>query len=101
MEFISWKCQIPVPPQTVSSSNDFPLFVSILYACHKWGNVKLGRWALEQLAQLDEKYVTLFCMETTDTAVCTQTKVDEVKAWTSEDGRLENVRNWIDANIIF
>ena len=39
----------------VSSSDNLPLLLTILGACHKWINVKLGRWAFEQAIDLDEK----------------------------------------------
>ena len=35
------------------SHNNLPLFLAILGACRKWGNVDLGRWAFEQCLQLD------------------------------------------------
>jgi pentatricopeptide repeat protein len=36
-------------------SGHLPLFLSLLGACGKWGNVTLGRWAFEQAVRLDTK----------------------------------------------
>ena len=39
----------------VPHSGHLPLLRSILAACRKWRNVKLGKWAFEQVLQSDEK----------------------------------------------
>ena len=48
----------------VPHSSHLPLLQSILSSCNKWRNVKLGRWAFEQLVRLDEKCAAAYvCME--------------------------------------
>jgi pentatricopeptide repeat protein len=53
------------------SDDDLPLFLTLLGACKKWRNVKLGKWAFEQSMQLDETCAAAYvCMESiyTDSA---------------------------------
>jgi pentatricopeptide repeat protein len=41
-----------------------PLFLATLSACHKWMNVELGRWAFQQLIELDANCSAAYvCMQ--------------------------------------
>mgnify|MGYP000249897984 CR=1 FL=1 len=63
-------------------SDHLPLFLSVLGACRKWLNVKLGRWAFEQSIKLDEKCVVAYvCMENIYAAAGMQEKAREIEAW--------------------
>ena len=49
--------------EKTSTSDNLPLFLTILGACHKWVNMKLGRWAFQQSVMLDENCTSAYvCM---------------------------------------
>jgi pentatricopeptide repeat protein len=64
----------------VSHSGHLPLFLTVLGACRKWRNVRLGRWAFEQYLKLDGQCASAFvCMENIYASVGMQTEADEMK----------------------
>ena len=63
----------------VSYSGYLPLFLSVLGACGKWRNLKLGRWAFEQALQLDAKCgVAYVGMENIYVAAAMHTEADGI-----------------------
>ena len=45
-----------------TSVDNISIWVPLLSACHKWGNVELGRLAFEHIVQLDEKHCSAYVL---------------------------------------
>ena len=75
----------------VSNSRYLPLFLTVLGACRKWRNVRLGRWAFEQAIGLDERCSAAYvCMKNIYARAGMQMEADEV-----ESQRVENKASMI------
>ena len=48
--------------KTMESFNSHPVWVALLAACKKWGNVKLGRLAFDQTVQLDNTCAAVYVL---------------------------------------
>ena len=72
--------------------DDLPLLLTLMGACRKWRNVKLGNWAFEQLVRLDETCSAAYvCMENIYASAGMQVEAHEIeflraknKAWNTE-----------------
>ena len=74
----------------VSNSRYLPLFLTVLGACRKWRNVKLGRWAFEQAIGLDERCSAAYvCMKNIYVSVGMEIESELIEAW-----RLKNNKAW-------
>jgi pentatricopeptide repeat protein len=48
--------------EKLPSPDYLPFWATLLGACHKWGNVELGRMAFERVVQLDEKHCAAYVL---------------------------------------
>ena len=48
--------------EKMPTSDYLPTLTTLLGACHKWGNVELGRLAFEHIVQLDEKHCSAYVL---------------------------------------
>ena len=78
-----------------SHHRNLPLFLTILSACRKWGNMKLGNWAFEQSIKLNDKYGAAYiCMQNIYTTSGMQMEANRIEAL-----RMKN-KAWIDDSTI-
>ena len=64
----------------VSYSDHLLLLLAILGACHKWVNVKLGRWAFAQAVELDKNCAAAYaCMENIYIAAGMHMEMNEIE----------------------
>ena len=75
-------------------SDHLPLFLSVLGACRKWLNVKLGRWAFDQSTKVDEKCAVAYvCMGNIYAAVGMSSETYKFEAQRANNKVLEMPRN--------
>ena len=80
--------------EKTSSFSHLPLWLSLLGACQKWLNVKLGRWAFDQCTKVDEKCVVAYiCMGNIYAAVGMSSETYKFEAQRANNKVLEMPRN--------
>ena len=87
--------------KTMESFDCHPVWVALLAACKKWGNVKLGRLAFDQTVQLDNTCAAVYVlMASIYIAAGLQEDAQKVDAMRNKLALCKSLVNstWIDSN---